>query len=179
MIVAKRVGIWLAVLLCAAILGGWGDQTGRAAAGELQVESRALRNAAGQVELTIAWHWTEPPPKRFWRSGEQLLAVSFDTRDLVFVREEAPLGVGAEGDYLRRLEQVAGADGARRLFVIPEGADGYVRVYFVPKGPEDLDLTHPFRLYVVSHPDARDIWMEETNLQTPIKTTAIVTGLSY
>ena len=177
--VAKRVGIWLAVLLCAAVLGGWGDQTGRAAAGELQVESRAERNGTGQVELTIAWHWTEPPPRRLWRSREQLLAVSFDTHDLVFLREEAPLGVGAGGDYLRRLEQAAGSDGARRLFVIPEGTDGFVRVYFIPRWPDAVGSTLPFRVYVVSHPESPDVWMEETNLLAPFETTDRVTGLLY
>jgi hypothetical protein len=101
------------------------------------------------VQLRVEWHWDPHVgrPKRL--SGhEELLAVSYDTQALVWLGEQAPAGIGADGDTLRRLEQSAGADGARRLFVIPEGEDGHVTLQFQPRQPGTAPAVEPFRVFV-------------------------------
>lgn len=122
---------------------------GRAEANDLQLSAVTVRGADGVVELHVSWRWN-PEARRGWRPREQLLAVSFDTRRLVFESEEAALGTGATGELLMRLEAVAGADGARRLFVIPEGQDGRVVVRFRPVYPGTTAEGAQLRICVVS-----------------------------
>ncbi len=162
---ARTIGLGLAFMLCAGAFLLWGAAPGRAAGDRLHVTSAARRTASGLVELRISWRWEDPSRKGGWGAREELLAVSFDTRTLVFESEEAPLGRGASGDRLRRLEEVAGPDGARRLFVIPEGEHGYVRIRFRPVWEEEPQPPAPFRVYVV-RPHG-DIWMTEVGMAPP------------
>lgn len=152
-------------LFCMALVGVLllEARLGRAAAESLSVTAVARQVPGGQVELDVAWQWGPTPPVRGWRSREHLLAVSFDMSQLVMEWEEAPLGKGANGEILRKLEQVAGADGARRLFVIPEGADGSVRLRFHPRH-EDAHMPDPFRVFVAFEPPSSPVWVKETTV---------------
>ncbi|HEY3367305.1 MAG TPA: hypothetical protein VGK74_19785 [Symbiobacteriaceae bacterium] len=158
----------MAFLLCAGTLGLLESQPGRAAAESLQVTTVAERVAADQVELRVSWHWDPPAPDRGWTAREHLLAVSFDTHALVFEKEEAPAGRGADGEELGRLDRFAGADGSRRLFVVPEGQDGFVRIRFRPVYPGLNASADPFRVYVVFRSPSEDIWMKETTVSAPV-----------
>lgn len=162
---AKVLALGLAVMLCMGVFLLLEGRPRRAAAESLEVVTVAERNAAGQVELHIAWKWNPPSSGgRGWGSREHLLAVSFDTRSLVWGGEEAPGGRGAYGHTLKRLEQFAGSDGSRRLFVIPDGEDGYVRLQFRSKVPGSDPVGEPFRVYVVYDPPTTDVWMTEAAL---------------
>ncbi|HLN61718.1 MAG TPA: hypothetical protein VK464_09215 [Symbiobacteriaceae bacterium] len=155
----KVLALGLAGLLCAAALLLLGSRRCPPGARDLQVSSVAEWTAAGQVELSVAWHWNAGEARAGWREGEELLAVSWDTQSLVWLDEEAPEGLGARGDTLRRLDQAAGPDGARRLFPIPAGRDGYVRLRFLPKTPQGPGhgQAQPFRVYVVYESPSRQI----------------------
>lgn len=154
----------LAVLICVSALFVLGGRPDRAAAESLQVTTAAERTADGTVLLHIAWRWVPPSGQPDWRGREELLAVSFDTQALAWAGEQAPAGTGARGEALKALERIAGPDGARRLFVIPEGRDGQVTVQFLPRVPGTEPVVQPFRVYVASdRPDA-GVWMTEAAL---------------
>jgi hypothetical protein len=156
---ARWLGFATACLLCAGTLALAGGPPGPPDAASLSVETAAEQTDGDQVELVVSWRWRPPAvgsPWR-WRAREELLAVSFDTRKLVVVQEEAPLGSGARGETLRRLEEVAGPDGARRLFVIPEGQNGYVRVRFRSAYPDRPPRGDPFHVYVVFDPPSAPV----------------------
>lgn len=159
---AKVMALGLAVLICVGALLLMEGAPERAAAESLQVTTVASATMDGHIALRISWRWDPPAGKRSWRAGEELLAVSFDTRALVWVSEQAPSGTGTEGGVLRKLEAVAGADGARRFFVIPEGEDGHVTLQFQPKYPGAQPVAEPFRVYVAFDHPAANVWMSET-----------------
>jgi len=139
-------------------------QTPQAAAESLQVTTVADQSANGAISLHVSWHWNPPAERRGWRAREELLAVSFDTRALVWVQEQASAGTGARGGTLRKLEQAAGPDGARRLFVIHEGQDGHATLEFLPKYPGAPPAAEPFKVYVAFDQSTADVWMTETAL---------------
>ncbi|HWH71141.1 MAG TPA: hypothetical protein VNT26_17270, partial [Candidatus Sulfotelmatobacter sp.] len=95
---AKALALGLAALIIVGALFLLGSQPERAAAESLQVTTVTDRSADGGIDLHISWRWEPPAGKRSWGSGEELLAVSFDTRALVWVSEKAPSGTGARGE---------------------------------------------------------------------------------
>ncbi|HYG57895.1 MAG TPA: hypothetical protein VD902_07495 [Symbiobacteriaceae bacterium] len=161
---AKVLALGLAVLLGMGAFLLLEGRPRRAAAESLELKTVVERTAAGQVELHVTWNWNPPADGKGWRSREHLLAVSFDTHALVWGGEEAPGGKGAFGHTLKRLDEVAGLDGARRLFVIPEGEDGYVRLQFKHKVPGSAPTAEPFRVFVVYDSSNTDVWMTEAAL---------------
>jgi hypothetical protein len=163
---AKVLALGLATLLCATALLLFGSQPRRAAAESLQVKTETVLDASGQIELRVSWHW-DPAYSHSWKAREELLAVSFDTHSLVWLGEQAPSGLGATGDRVRRLDEVAGPDGARRLFVIPDGVDGSVALQFLPKTPGADGSGDPFRVYVVFGHGPADVWTTEAGVPGP------------
>jgi hypothetical protein len=121
-------------------------------AANVSVSPVIRRTGPEQVELEIRWSWTGARPRSWLGRQDRLLAVSFDTRHLVMEAEEAPAGKGGDGDFVKQLGKVAGPDGARRLFVIPEGEDGGVRLLFRSTNPDEDPAGLPLRIYVVLAP---------------------------
>jgi hypothetical protein len=141
------VMLGLAVALALSLLDGR-----PANAADVSVSPVIRRSGPEQVELEIRWSWSSARP-RFWLGRQdRLLAVSFDTRHLVMEAEEAPAGKGGDGDFVKQLGKVAGPDGARRLFVIPEGEDGGVRLLFRSTNPDEEPVGLPVQIYVVLAP---------------------------
>jgi hypothetical protein len=130
---------------------------GRAAAENLRVQT-LVDNHGEWVELRVSWRWDLPVTDLAKGAREHLLAVSYDTRKMVLEAEEAPLGRGADGETLRRLEKEVGVDGARRHFVIPEGEDGAVALRF--RGVrEDVTLKgSSFAIYIAFARENSDVW---------------------
>ncbi len=129
----RLAAVTLLILTCAGVILFGLPATSRAGPESLQVEAAVAAREDGLLELRLSWSWNLP--SRFsWRTQEELLAVDFDTRELLFEAEEATYGVGANGENLNLLERVAGLHGARRLFVVPEGRDGEARLILRPTG---------------------------------------------
>lgn len=103
----------------------------------LQVRAEVEERDDGLVELHLAWEWDGMRRLALLSGGEEYLAVSFDTRTLLFEWEEASYGVGVSGESLRLLEQVAGFNGARRFYVAPRGRNGEARVLLRPTHREN------------------------------------------
>lgn len=155
---AKPVLMGLLVLLCATSLTLWSGRPNRAAARSMHLESEAAWTGDGEMELWIRWRW-EPPAEGQSPGGRaHLLAVSFETRELLFVLEEAPAGVGANGEPLGRLQRLAGPNGARRLFVVPEGEDGYVRVRLRPRDEQAELRPDAIQVHLVFEHPGSQIW---------------------
>lgn len=158
---AKWMALALTFLICAGVLTLGILQPGRAAADDLQVSAAVVQTAGDKVELRIAWRWNPPVQRRGWRGREELLAVSFDTRRLVFESDVAPAGRGATGETLRRLEEAAGPDGARRLYTIPSGEDGSVVVRFRSVRPGAAAMGATLRVHVVFGTPSGPGWIKE------------------
>lgn len=154
----RRVALGLLLILCVGLLSLWGAQPGRAAARSLHVTAVIESMEEGQTELAIRWHWLPSGPLRRAQPREHLLAVSFDTRIIIFEAETASAGVGSNGGALARLQRVAGPNGARRLFVLPEGADGEVHLRLRLHNHDQILTPELIGVHVVfDHPTA-DIW---------------------
>lgn len=161
---ARWIALGLAFLFCAGpLILGW-RLPRAAAADDLTVRAEAVSLETGLIELRISWHWAAAPGWRWGSTGEDLLAVAFDTQTLVFDSEDAPLGAGADGDTLRRLDSIAGPDGARRHFVIPEGQDGAVQLRFRSVREGVTPGSNPFKVFVVFRAPSDEVWFKETEL---------------
>ena len=132
---ARLAGTALALLTCFVLWGMW--RPDRGGPEDLRIRAEVQERADGLLELRLAWQWDDPIRLALGRRDEELLAVSFDTRELLFEAEEASYGVGASGENMGLLERVAGFNGARRFFVIPHGRDGEARVLLRPTGQGD------------------------------------------
>ncbi|MFZ5815486.1 MAG: hypothetical protein ACOY93_09330 [Bacillota bacterium] len=127
-----------------------------------EVEERA----DGLLELRLVWHWDDPLSLELGPRREELLAVSFDTRELLFESEEASYGVGVNGESLSLLQQVAGFNGARRFFVVPQGRDGRARVVLRPTRREGG--SHGLiQIHAVVDPDQGEAAVRELLVATP------------
>jgi hypothetical protein len=156
---------WLtgSVLLAMGLAFPVGLQWGRPAlAGSLEVSPVVRRASTEQVELEVTWAWNGKGSRSWFGKQDRLLAVSFDTRQLVMEQEEAPAGKGGYGPYIAQLGAVAGEDGARRLFVIPDGEDGRVRLLFHTVDPAVDPAGVPLRIYVVTSPPHGPVQVKET-----------------
>lgn len=140
-------------------------QWGRPAqASSLAINPVVRRAGAEQVELEVTWAWQSRSPLSWFGKQDRLLAVSFDTQQLVMEQEDAPAGKGGYGPYLKQLGEVAGQDGSRRLFVIPEGEDGRVRLLFRSVDPAVDPAGVALRIYLVTGPPNGPVYVEETAL---------------
>jgi len=146
---ARLIALGLSVLVCAGTLALAILHPGKAAAEDLQVSALVVRDGTDRVELRIAWSWVPPADGRGTSGREELLAVSFDPRRLVFDSDAAPAGRGANGEMLRRLERAAGPDGTRRLYVMQGGVDGTVTLRFRSVWPGLPTAGAPFRVHVL------------------------------
>lgn len=132
---AKMARTVVALLTCLFLWGMW--RPDRGGPEDLRIRAEVEERADGLLELRLAWQWDDPTRLALGRAPEELLAVSFDTRELLFESEEASYGVGASGENLNLLERVVGFNGARRFFVVPQGRDGEARVLLRPTGRGD------------------------------------------
>lgn len=140
-------------------------QWGRPAeASSLAINPVVRRAGDEQVELEVSWVWQGKNLLSWFRKQDRLLAVSFDTQQLVMEQEDAPAGKGGYGPYIQQLGEVAGLDGARRLFVIPEGEDGRVRLLFRSVDPAIDPAGAPLRIYLVTGPPDGPVYVEEAAL---------------
>jgi hypothetical protein len=140
-------------------------QWGRPApASEVAINPVVRRASAEQLELEVTWAWRAKGALSLFGKQDRLLAVSFDTHRLVMEQEEAPAGKGGYGPYIQQLGEVAGEDGARRLFVIPEGEDGRVRLLFRSVDPAVDPAGVPLRIYLVTGPPDGPVQVQETAL---------------
>jgi hypothetical protein len=162
------------LLLTLAVLLLSEDRTLQAEARALAVTSSSQWLEDGEIELIVRWQWAPQQVGSSLGRREELLAVSFDTKSLVWLGEEAPLGRGARGEALRRLDLAAGPDGARRLFSLPVGQDGYVRLRFLPNMDQSHTIARLFRVYVVPESAAAEVWMAETDLPDAISQVAVI-----
>jgi len=154
-------GLVLTVCIGSILLGL--VRPGIATADQVKLRAVAIGGDPDTIELHVEWEWTATARRQPWRSTprEELLAVSYDTRSLVYESVHAPAGVGAYGEALAILDRQVGLDGSRQLYVIREGEDGKVTVRFRAIWPGQLDLTIPFRVHlVISAPGAR-VWTQE------------------
>ncbi|HLO04344.1 MAG TPA: hypothetical protein VK191_14625 [Symbiobacteriaceae bacterium] len=135
-----------------------------ALASSLAINPVVRRASAEQVELEVSWAWSGGGAHSWFGKQDRLLAVSFDTQQLVMEQEEAPAGKGGYGPYLKQLGEVAGQDGARRLFVIPEGEDGRVRLLFRSVDPAVDPSGVPLRIYLVTGPPDGPVHVQEAAL---------------
>lgn len=103
----------------------------------LQVHAEFAERDDGLLELHLAWQWDEAGRLALLPKREETLAVSFDTRLLLFEAEEASYGVGVSGESLHLLEAISGFNGARRFYVVPEGRNGEARVVLRPTGADE------------------------------------------
>lgn len=156
---AKAVVLGLAVLICVGTLALGILRPGRAAADDLDVTALVVQSTGDQVELHLTWHWSSP--SRSGNRRHELLAVTFDTRRLVFDSDEAPAGRGSSGALLRRLEQLTGPDGARLTYVIPNGKDGTVVVRFRSVHPGLPASGSPIRIHVLLDSGNPSGWARE------------------
>lgn len=154
----RRVAMGLLLMLCVGLLILWGAQPSRAAAQSLQVTAVIEPLEEGLTELVIRWSWLPTSPLRRGQPREHLLAVSYDTQILLFEAETASAGVGANGDALGRLQRIAGPNGARRLFVLPDGVDGEVRLRLRLHDHDQLLTPDLIGLHVVFDYPTADIW---------------------
>lgn len=153
--------VLLAVGLVFPVGLGWGRP---AMAGQLEVSPVVRRASSDQVELEVTWAWNSKGRWPWSSKEDRLLAVSFDTRQLVMEQEEAPAGKGGYGPYVEQLGAIAVEDGARRLFTIPEGRDGRVRLLFHTVDPAGDPAGVPLRIYVVTNPPYGPVEVRETRL---------------
>jgi len=142
-------GLLLAVCAGSILMGL--VRPGIATADQLRVTAVAVEGDPDQIELYVAWQWNATVRRKIWRSSprEELLAISFDTSNLVFESSHAPTGVGAHGEALAILNRQAGLDGSRQLFVIREGEDGYLTVRFRAVWPGAVGVSSPLRVHLV------------------------------
>lgn len=154
-------GLVLAVCVGSILLGL--VRPGIATADQIRVTAVAVEGDPEQIELHVAWQWNPTLRRRLWRSSprEELLAVSFDTSNLVFESAHAPAGVGAHGGALAILDRQVGLDGSRQLFVIREGEDGNVTVRFRSVWPGGVDVSSPLRVHVVINSPGARVWTQE------------------
>lgn len=140
-------------------------QWGRPAlASSLAINPVVRMTGEEQVELEVSWAWQGRGLLSWFGKQDRLLAVSFDTQQLVMEQEEAPAGKGGYGPYIKQLGEVAGQDGARRLFVIPEGEDGRVRLLFRSVDPAVDPKGAPLRIYLVTGPPNGPVYVQEAAL---------------
>lgn len=135
-----------------------------ALASELAINPVVRRAGEEQVELEVSWAWIGGGARSWFGKQERLLAVSFDTHQLVMEFEEAPAGKGGDGAYIRQLGALAGPDGARRLFVIPEGEDGRVRLLFRSVQPGVDPSGAPLRIYLMTGAPDGPVQVQEAAL---------------
>ncbi len=157
-------GLVLAVCIGSILLGLL--RPGIAAADQIRVTAVAVGGDPDQIELHVAWQWNAPTRRRMWRPTprEELLAISFDNRNLVFESAHAPAGVGANGGALAILDRQVGPDGSRQLFVIREGEDGNVTVRFRAAWPGGVDVSSPLGVHlVIDSPGAR-VWTQKITI---------------
>lgn len=133
---------------------------------DLQVQAEFVEREDGLLELHLSWQWDEPIRLQVGRVKEELLAVSFDTRELLFEAEEASYGVGANGDSISLLEQVAGFNGARRFYVVPQGRDGEARVLLRPTVRSGL-AERQIRIHTVVDPGQGEAAVREMMVMAP------------
>jgi hypothetical protein len=117
---------------------------------DLQVRAEVAEREDGLLELHLTWRWEgRTPLPSLQPRHDELLSVSFDTRRLLFEEEQASYGVGASGELMGLLEETAGFNGARRLYVAPVGEDGEARVLLRPIG--EAEAGDPFiRIHAVA-----------------------------
>lgn len=153
----------LALAICASSILLGLVRPGIATADQIQVTAVAVGGDPDLIELHVAWQWNSTVRRYLWRSTprEELLAVSFDTRNLVFESAHAPAGVGAHGGALAILDRQVGLDGSRQLFVIREGEDGNVTVRFRTVWPGGSDVRSPLRVHMVINAPGARVWTQE------------------
>lgn len=117
---AKLARTALALLTCLFLWGMW--RPDRGGPEDLRIRAKVEERADGLLELRLAGQWDDPIRLALGWRHEELLAVSFDTRELLFEAEEA---------------SYVGFNGARRFFVVPRGRDGEARVLLRPTGRGD------------------------------------------
>lgn len=144
----KLAALGVGLVLCASTLAFGFPGPEAAAAEELQMSAAMVRRAPEEAELQISWRWSSSGLQAHGER-EHLLAVTFDTRQMIFLSDEAPGGRGTRGPLLKRLERLVGPDGARRLYVVREGRDGVVTVRFRPPYPGKSATGAPVRVHLV------------------------------
>lgn len=152
---AKLAAAALAFLVCLCALGMLRPE--RRGLEELHVDALLEEREDGLLELRLTWRW-DRPGRELLPGREELLAVSFDTRTWLFESEEASYGVGVGGESLQLLDRVAGFNGARRFYVVPDGQDGKARVLLRPAGGSGGDPVIQIHAVVDPAQGAEAVW---------------------
>lgn len=162
----RLAALGIGLILCASALAFGLPGPEAAAAEELQMSAAFVRRAPDEAELQISWRWNLSGT-RVHGEREHLLAVTFDTRQVVFLGDEALEGRGATGLLLKRLEGRVGPDGARRLYVVPEGRDGRVSVRFRSPYPGRSAAGAAIRVHLVLDGATGESGFREIDLTYP------------
>lgn len=139
----------MAMLICAGTVALGLLNPGRAAAEDLNVSARFVQTGGNQAELHIAWRWVPPQNRRMTATRRSLVAVSFDTRRLVFDSDRTTGLHGADGALLEQLDRAVGIDGARRLYEIEPGEDGEAVLRFRSVWPDMDTAGSTVRIHVL------------------------------